>query len=71
MLDKLFFQYAPIHQKLHPACDEYSPIIQIAPDGFVLISSDLFSHSAHYGDVVKNLENAIANNQLLSNDEMQ
>lgn len=62
-MDELFFQYAVIHCRITKGY----PILQLCPDRFVLISDDMFSHSGDYEEVKKNLEQAIANNQLLEN----
>lgn len=65
-MDKLFFRYAVIHQRI-TKCEVGFPVLQICSDRFVLISDDMFSHSGDYEEVKNNLEQAIANNQLLEN----
>ena len=68
-MTELFKQYSAIHFNL----TETEAILQfVCPYGepsLVMISSDFFTFSGDEDEAIKALENAIANNQLLPNQE--
>lgn len=63
----LFFRYAKIHEEL----SDEMPVIIITPEEipYILISADFFTHGNFLPIICEELEQAIANNQLLENQE--
>ena len=65
---ELFEQYKHIHHQItESSLSEI--ILQITGDRYCLISSDLFAFSGEFEQVEEALKVAIANNQLLENQE--
>jgi hypothetical protein len=67
-MSELFEQYKLIHKKI-TGSPLSNILLQIAGDRYCLISSDLFAFGGEYEEVEEALREAIANNQLLENQE--
>jgi hypothetical protein len=68
IMDTLFQQYTKIHSHITGA-EPADIILQISGDRYCLISADLFAFGGQFEEVKEALEKAIAQNQLLPNQE--
>ena len=65
---ELFEQYKHIHHQITESSLDHI-LLQITGDRYCLISSDLFAFGGEFEQVEEALKVAIANNQLLENQE--
>lgn len=67
-MTELFEQYKLIHERI-TGSPLSNILLQITGDRYCLISSDLFAFGGEYEEVEEALREAIAQNQLLPNQE--